>query len=104
MSDKSLTNWKKATQELAQAFADKYYNTNEEFTIILTKEDWVYNEIGGVLFICDDFYVVDRMREALELNATQEQVFSYSDYENNLKSDKRTVNFRNYVKYNFALD
>ena len=95
-----LKNWNKATQELAQAFVDKYYNNSfdEEDRIILTAEDWVGQNIGGTLEVNDHFHGVDFMRQALSLNATEKQVFDF--YYDSIEDERKiTCNFENYVYY-----
>ena len=87
-----LTNWNTATQMLADAFVEKYYGEDATYTY------WVGGEVGDIFFINDDFYDVTRMRQALELNATLEQLQDYQEMEMEIEARPK-VNFKNYVKY-----
>jgi len=90
-----LQTWQKATNDLAQQFANKYFDGGEWH--------WVADQIGGIYCIADYFFNLDRIVEALELNATTDQLLEFYDYElecHELKKDKE-INFKNFVKYGF---
>jgi len=93
-----LQNWREATQELAEAFIKKYYLDEEGY---LPDYYWVGDKIGNVFFVNDDFYNIDRMVQALEINATYENLKNYHNYEMDCyenKTDKK-FNFVSFVKY-----
>lgn len=94
-----IANWKKATQELAEVFVAKYYPENDDFY-------WVGDEIGSVFSIADMFFTVDRMKEALQLNATFEQLCEYDEKEIETLQEggQPPINFRNFVKYGWNLE
>jgi len=90
--NKALEKWKKATQELAEAFVDEYFEEPEYW--------WVDDEIGGVFFVDDYFFCVDKMVEAFQLKATFEQIVEYHDLEmESVENGKVLANFRNFVKH-----
>lgn len=65
-------------QKITQKFVDKYFNDDPDGPrIIVTKDDWIGGEIGGVLKINDYYFNFDFMQKALELNATSDEVFGY---------------------------
>lgn len=101
---KVIKKWRAATNELAKAFTKKYY-PDERFDI---DTFWVGDEVGDVFFVSDMFFDIDRMVEALELNATIDQLIDYHDAELEhceKDSDKpMPVNFKNYVKWGFKLE
>lgn len=102
-----LKNWQKATQELAEAFARKYYTYEEEGKKIFNADMWwAGNEIGDCLMINDDGYSLNRITQALELNATYEQLSDFSEYENecHYENKDRKINFKNFVKLGLTLD
>lgn len=73
---KAIINWREATERVTDAFIEKYFpEQGRDYTF------WAADEIGGVFFISDMFFNVDRMIEALELNATFEQLSEYNDAE-----------------------
>ena len=84
----------KAYNKAAQALADKFIKTYFE------EPDawWVGEEIGGVFYVNDMFFSLSRIKEALELKATQEQLFEYYDLELE-RPDGVGYNFKNFVKY-----
>lgn len=101
---KQIKNWEKATQELAEAFARKYYTYEEDEEEYFNADMyWVGDEIGDCFIINDDFYSVDRMLKALKLNATYDQLRDFAQYEIS-KKKKRAINFENFVKLDLKLD
>lgn len=104
---KEIKNWEKATQELVNIFAKKYYTCEDEnrryFNVDMY---WVGDEIGDILYIEDDYYNLDRILQALKFNATFEQLRDFQEYEIyclNKKKDKK-INFKNFVKLNLKLE
>lgn len=101
---KEIKNWEKATQELAEAFARKYYTYEEDgeeyFDVDMY---WAGDEIGDILFIDDNFYNVDRMLKALKLDATYDQLWDFTQYEIS-ENKKRAINFENFVKLELKLE
>lgn len=99
MTKELIENLRTATEEVARAFTEKYF-PDEEYG-----EDtfWVADEVGSVFFVADYFFNVNRMVEALELDATYEQISDYIDLEveHAMKEDgtPTPVNFKNFVKY-----
>lgn len=117
MKNKLIKDWNIATNKITSLFINKYFGDCEiswiknynfaedgfEFQGSDGAEDgidlrgyWIGNDIGGVLEISDYYFSFDRMKEALELNATEKQLFDYYDLEVEGKPD---MNFKNYVKY-----
>jgi len=98
----ALDDYTNACAMLAQVFTQKYYD--------ITPPDidfhWVGGRIGGVLCLGDEFWNIDRMREALELGATQDQLLTYyhAEVEAATNDKKLRTNFRNYVLHNMPLD
>lgn len=72
----AIENWREATEQVADAFVEKYFPDQER---CFNKLDvyWGGDEIGGVFYISDMFFDVDRMIEALELDATFDQLYDY---------------------------
>lgn len=96
-----IAQWREATEQVAEAFIEKYF-PEQEYNV---DTFWVANRVGDVFCISDWFFDVDRMIEAIELNATFEQVNEYYDAEvehHTEDGDKpMPINFKNYVKYGF---
>lgn len=78
----AIENWRGATEEVADAFVKKYFPDNPRYDF----DDggtpnsniyWVGGEVGSVFYISKMFFDVDRMIEALELNATFDQLYDY---------------------------
>ena len=102
-TDKVITKWREATEGIAKTFVKKYY-PEQRYGI---DTFWVGDCVGDVFFIADMFFDLERMLEALELDATFDQLCDYHDAEIERcekDSEKPTlVNFKNYVKYGFDL-
>ena len=99
MNKKSnLIIWQEATNKLAEEFVRKYHGD-----MFIEDMYWIGGDIGGVLNVGDQFWGLDRIHEALELNATLDQVFDYDSYELDcaLEGKQKQINFKNYVKYGF---
>lgn len=101
---KTIKNLITSTEDLARIFIAKYFPEQVD------GEDtyWIADVIvGGAFFVSDFFFGIDRMVEALELDASFEQLCDY--YEAQLEwglaeEDKPfPVNFKNYVKYGMEL-
>lgn len=96
---KEIKAWRKATEDLAKVFVKKYFPDE------VYEQDcfWVGDRIGDVFFVADMWLDLNRMIEALELDATWEQLREYDDLELEhamKKTGKPTpINFRNFVKY-----
>ena len=86
--------WNKATNELAEAFAKKYFEGEEIH--------WVGDIVGGILTISDYFYEVDLVKESFELDASWELLNGFYEYSMECydKGEDKKVNFRNYVRLN----
>lgn len=94
MTNKIILAYQKATNDLAIAFIKKYYG-NEYVKDMF----WVADEIGTILCINDDFWGVERMKQALEFNASEEQLFEFYHYEIELpEGENIIINFKNYLK------
>lgn len=100
--NKVIKKWREATDELAKVFTEKYFPDHVDDAY------WVADEIGSVFFIADMFFNVDRMLEALELNATFDQLYDYADGElEHMEvnpSESMPINFKNYVKHGQNVD
>lgn len=98
---KVITNWRKATEQVAIAFTKKYF-PDERYG---KDTFWVSDEIGGIFVVSDYFFGVNPMIEALELKATFEQLSDYYyvsvDYCMENPNKPMHTNFKNYVKYGF---
>ena len=85
--------WEESTATLTKVFVHKYYGDDTEW-------HFVSDVIGDVLFVNDDFYNMDRILEALRLNATYEQLMEYHEMEvEATKDNPLKYNFKNFVKY-----
>lgn len=94
MTKKTIQNWNKATNNLAIAFVTKYYGKE-----CVEDMHWIGDEIGDILMINDEFWNVDRMKQALEFKATDEQLMEYYYYEIELpRGESAIINFKNYLK------
>ena len=114
-----IKDWNIATNKVTTLFIKKYFGDCEvgwiknhyweedgtEFTAGDGAEDgiylsgyWTSEEIGGTLEIGDYFFSFDRMKEALELEATEDQLFEYYDLELD-RDGKAGYSFRNFVRY-----
>lgn len=82
---------------LTKAFINKYFPMKRYDCL-----DWVGNDIGGVYCIADMFIGVDFILDALENNATLDQICNYywMLVENASKEPPQpmNVNFTNYIK------
>lgn len=85
---KAVKEWQEATQKLAEAFTQKYFDCFPDCY-------WVANEIGGVYFINDYFFNVEQMRDALLWDVESELLFDW--YSDCIEGDCR-LNFKYYVK------
>lgn len=101
---KVLENLRSATEDMAKAFMAKYFPES-----VYGKDTfWVADEVGGVFFVSDFFFGVDRMVEALLFDASFEQLSNYYyaelEWGSSGQADKPfPVNFKNYVKYGMEL-
>jgi hypothetical protein len=95
MKNKKLTAWQKATNELAQEFCTKYFETN----------DWSWvgcpEEIGGILEVNGYYFGLDRIVDAIEINCSRELLIQFYEYEMDCLNDKSLprYNFKTWVKY-----
>lgn len=94
MKNKQLENWEKATQELTSLFLKKYFDNPTDYY-------FVADDIGGVLYVNDYFFNLDRIVEAIKYKATEKQLFDFYDLEIETltKGKEMDINFRNYIKY-----
>lgn len=97
--NKAINRWEKATNELVDIFVDYYFGKENEPEVW-----WVADDIGGVLFVNDYFFDLNRIREALMYKASKRKLFDFYDYELNWHMNKKNKgepvcpNFRNYLK------
>ena len=116
---KEIKDWNIATNKVTTLFIKKYFGDCDvgwiknyywaddgvEFTAGDGSDDgirlsgyWIGNDIGGTLEVCDYFFSFDRMKEALELDATEDQLFEYYDLELD-REGKVGYSFRNFARY-----
>lgn len=102
--DKVINRWRKATHSVAEVFTKKYF-PEERFEV---DTFWVSGEIGSIFSVSDMFFNVDRMIEALELNATFDQIYDYADAEvehhEALPDSPMPISFKNYIKHGQKVD
>ena len=94
-----LKEWRKATHKLAQCFVDRYFPDYQHFL----SGDWRFigDDENGTLDVGGNWYFnISRIVEALELDATLDQLIDYYDWELELAAQdkKPRYNFKNYVK------
>lgn len=92
-----VKNFETACQDLAEAFLAKYYPGCDAADMY-----WIGGRVGEVLNIGDEYWNMERMREALEYNATSDQLFDYyyADVDAAMQNKPLGVSFKNYVLYN----
>lgn len=92
-----LKGYTDAVESLAQLFLDKYFPEQDY------KEDcfWVGDRIGDVFHVNSYYFNVDRMREAIELDATYDQLIDYYDAEIDYASGEgdKIASFKNYIEH-----
>jgi hypothetical protein len=116
---KEIKEWEIATNKLTTLFLKKYFDDREyswlkgndwaddghDFVSSDGADDcsnisgyWIGGDVGGVLEVGDYYFGFDRIKEALELDATEEQLFEYYDLEFD-RCGKVGYNFKNFIKY-----
>ena len=114
-----IKEWEIATNKLTTLFLKKYFDDIEyswlkgndwaddghDFVSSDGSDDcsnisgyWIGGDVGGVLEVGDYYFGFDRIKEALELDATEEQLFEYYDLEFD-RCGKVGYNFKNFIKY-----
>ena len=94
---KATTKYKKACEGLLEAFIDTYYVDED-----ISREDvdayWVAEDIGGTVFINDDWWSCELMLDALDLKVDPGKLFEwYHDVYINEKTDPK-YNLKNYLQ------
>ena len=89
---KELKNYYNAVEKLTKIFCKKYFKD----CYIYDQEDWVGDDIGGIIEINGYFFDMNYIQIALKYKATEDELFGYYDYslENEVK-----ISFQNYLKY-----
>ena len=77
--NEQLTNWEKATNELAKYFIKRYFGKD-------TENWWVGSEIGDVIFINDFFFSIQDITQFIRRNYSEEDIFKFYD----LRLEKQT--------------
>jgi len=96
---KQIKDYEKACEAIAAKFVEKYFKDSYPDSF------WVSNDIGGIFFVNDFYFGIDRMVTALKYKATFEQIFDYYNMEIEVASNKsrfgkrNLFNFENYLKY-----
>lgn len=92
----ALANWCNATNELTQIFIRRYF-VDDEIDLGDVEWYWVADRVGEVLVVNDYFFDFGRIVDALEYDATPDQLFDYQDWELECAMNKKTVgvNFKN---------
>lgn len=82
----------KACQGIADVFIKKYYSEEAD-------GDWVGGEVGGVIFICDDFWGFDDLVTAIQFKAPKEKLFKwyYESFDRH-QEGRSFVNLKTYLK------
>ena len=83
---KEIKEYENAVENLTIAFAKKYFKDAYEYT----KEDWIANQIGGIIFMNDYYFSVDDMVDYMRNKATVKEMFGHCDYIINGYSDLET--------------
>lgn len=72
--NRAILNYEKACEKLALEIVKRYYEKDCE-------KWWVADDIGGVLFINDQFLSLNLVVEALRHDLTKDEYFDYYDYQ-----------------------
>ncbi len=95
--EKLLNKFNKIVDEMTAIFVKKYFPDCD-------KRDywWVGDMRTGTLYVSDYFWNLERVYEALELNATEKQLFEFYDKEldNSMKEIPMPLNFKSFIKFN----
>ena len=97
MTNKALQDWYDATNKLARTFQAKYFPLACNPTSY-----WIGGHVGDIFAINDMFFSLQRMIQALELNATYQQLFDYDEAEQDaaMNGDEGLqMSFAAYVKH-----
>lgn len=89
-----LNKWENETDEVTHLFIIKYFGRDADFY-------WVADIVGGVLYVNDYFFNLDRILEALKYNASAAKLFAYYEYElehYSVDRDPMPINFKNFLK------
>lgn len=88
MNKKTLKQYYKACDNLAQDFVNKYFQGEEYF--------WVSDRVGEVLSVSDYFFNIDNIVSAMEIRPTFERLDEAYWYL--VENKKPKINFENYLK------
>lgn len=90
-----LEDWQKASDELCDWFAEKYFGQDNESW-------WIADEIGSVLFVNDYFFNLSDIVDFVRYEYSRKMMFAYYDYRLEFQSDKKyknddyLINIKNY--------
>jgi len=103
---KEIKDYEKACEAIAAKFVKKYFRKSYPDSF------WVNDDIGGIFFVNDFYFGIDRMIMALKYKATFNQLLDYYQMQlemgmNEKAFQGRTLfNFENYLRYpdNFIIE
>lgn len=88
----TIKDWEKSTENLKDDFIKRFYGKHSE-------NWWVSNEIGGLLFVNDNFYSINDILDALKYKPTRKQFFDW--YNHNLEASfgkTYKINLKNFLR------
>jgi len=93
-----LTNWDKATDDLARVFVDKYF-----FKEYVYDDDYYWigtqDEDREVLAVNDYFFDLDDIVSFIRYNYTKKDLFKFYDYRSDCHAENKTyINIKNWRK------
>jgi hypothetical protein len=95
---KALGNYYAACESILVKFTMQYY-CDKETKLTDVYIDWVGDQIGGVASINDEFWSMDDMVTALELDYPNKKLFEWYWYSVDERMENRSpINMRNYLK------
>lgn len=96
----NIQQWERATNKLVMQFIEKYY-CDEKIPITDIDWFWVADEVGGVLFVNDNFYSLEDILDCARYNPTGEQLFEFCNQRlESYQSGQIMPNLKNWLSLN----
>jgi len=92
MKTKYLTDWEKATDNLAKYFTARYFGKDAEAY-------WIADDIGGCYQIADYFFNTEHMVDYIRYGYSKDLMFKHCDYALRCaEKNKHPINIKTYKK------
>lgn len=94
-----ITSFENSTKLLAFCFSEKYYDLEKDEFLDGSTSFFINDDCTDVFFICDHFWSLGNIYDAMRFNIKPSLLYDYQDYINDVEIENtKKINFKTFCK------